>query len=114
MKMRRYNGTDWDVLHPETTVEQLKGTLPVEKGGTGASTASQARENLGAADADHEHNEYLNKQEGGTIDGAVQFNNSIGFVGTVYHYASIVLNANSYGDALPETGVEGRLFFLRS
>lgn len=34
------------------------GTLSVARGGTGASTATAARDNLGAAAADHTHSEY--------------------------------------------------------
>lgn len=69
---------------------------------------------IGAADRDHTHDDYLSKSDGGTVTGAVQFNNSVGFVGTAYHYNTIVFNANSYGDTPPETGVEGQLFFVRS
>lgn len=39
----------------ETIQEQMKETLAVEKGGTGATTAPQALTNLGAAPASHSH-----------------------------------------------------------
>lgn len=47
------------------------------------------------------------------VGGTAQFNNSVGFIGSAYHYGALVLNPNSYGDTLPESGAEGQLFFLR-
>lgn len=50
---------------------------------------------------------------GGIVNGGTQFNDSVGFVGNAYHYGVIIVNENSFGDELPETGVEGQLFFLK-
>lgn len=49
------------------SVEDVKGTLPVEKGGTGAATATGARIALGAAPSEHAH-------EYSAITGAPVFN----------------------------------------
>lgn len=42
----------WDIYHGDT---KLNGTVPVERGGTGATTAENARQNLGAASTSHSH-----------------------------------------------------------
>lgn len=47
--MKQYNGVDYDTLYPATTASQISGTIPVDKGGTGATNASGARANIGAA-----------------------------------------------------------------
>ena len=51
--MVTYNGTYWvaDLTRPYAT--DLYGTVPVTNGGTGATDAATARENLGAAAKDH-------------------------------------------------------------
>lgn len=47
-----YNGTFWvaQLIRPEAN--SIYGTVPIEHGGTGASTAAKARENLGIATAE--------------------------------------------------------------
>lgn len=71
-----YDGTQWIVegLTKPATAD-LYGTLSVEKGGTGATTASGALTNLGAAAADHTHNGYLSTA-GGTMTGNIDFGNA--------------------------------------
>lgn len=55
--MKQYNGTDYDTLYPQTIASQISGQIPssqisgqipVSKGGTGATDAKAARQNLGA------------------------------------------------------------------
>lgn len=56
--MKQYNGVDYDTLYPKTTSDQIidtiplltktSGTLPVARGGTGGTTAAEARENIDA------------------------------------------------------------------
>ena len=46
------------------TFDQITGTLPIAKGGTGGANASEARNNLGAASADHAHGLASNKITG--------------------------------------------------
>lgn len=47
-----YNGTYWITNMQRTSVSALYGTLKVEGGGTGATTAEEARKNLGALGVD--------------------------------------------------------------
>ena len=47
--IKRYNGIDYDTLHPTVRASGIEGSVPVSKGGTGAYTAAAARTNLGAA-----------------------------------------------------------------
>lgn len=56
-----YDGANWVLLKavPVTSVPawtDMEGANPITKGGTGATTASQALTNLGAAAATHSHN----------------------------------------------------------
>lgn len=44
--MRQYNGVDYDTLYPKTTTDQINGVLPIEKGGTNATTGSGVIRNL--------------------------------------------------------------------
>lgn len=46
-----YDGTMWLVNHARPSATSIYGTMPIEKGGTDATTAAGARENLGAAPA---------------------------------------------------------------
>lgn len=48
-----YNGTQWMTQISRSNAADLYGTVAIEKGGTGATDAATARENLGAAAKDH-------------------------------------------------------------
>lgn len=51
-----YDGTNWVLLKSSlATWDSISGVNPITKGGTGASTADQARANLGAAASNHTH-----------------------------------------------------------
>lgn len=91
-----YDGTQWIVegLTKPATAD-LYGTLSVEKGGTGATSASDARTNLGitpanigAATSSHTHS-YL-PLSGGTLTGTLTVNNNI------YGKGVLVSQTNSY------------------
>ena len=43
---KRYNGTDYDTLYPATKGENLVSPVPVELGGTGATTGAAGMKNL--------------------------------------------------------------------
>lgn len=90
-----YDGTQWIVegLTKPATAD-LYGTLSVEKGGTGATSASDARTNLGitpanigAAASSHTHS-YLSLS-GGTVTGALTVNKEL------YSNAAIISKRNS-------------------
>ena len=90
-----YDGTQWIVegLTKPATAD-LYGTLSVEKGGTGATSASDARTNLGitpanigAAASSHAHS-YL-PLSGGTVTGALTVNKKL------YSNAAIISKRNS-------------------
>lgn len=83
-----YDGTQWIVegLTKPATAD-LYGTLSVEKGGTGATSASDARTNLGAAASSHTHS-YL-PLSGGTVTGALTVNKEL------YSNAAIISKRNS-------------------
>lgn len=90
-----YDGTQWIVegLTKPATAD-LYGTLSVEKGGTGATSASDARTNLGitpanigAAASSHAHS-YL-PLSGGTVTGALTVNKEL------YSNAAIISKRNS-------------------
>lgn len=51
---------------------------------------------------------------GGTVSGQMHFNSGVGFGGSIYAYGNMVLSSPLYGDTLPQTGVEGQIFFLRA
>lgn len=90
-----YDGTQWiaeGLTKPATA--DLYGTLSVEKGGTGATSASDARTNLGitpanigAAASSHTHS-YL-PLSGGTVTGALTVNKEL------YSNAAIISTRNS-------------------
>lgn len=91
-----YDGTQWIVegLTKPATAD-LYGTLSVEKGGTGATSASDARTNLGitpanigAAASSHTHS-YL-PLSGGTLTGSLTVNDNI------YGKGTFVSQTNSY------------------
>ena len=51
---KNYSGT-YDTIHLETSADCITGTLSIAHGGTGATTAANARTNLGAAASSHNH-----------------------------------------------------------
>lgn len=91
-----YDGTQWIVEGlTKPAVADLHGTLAVDKGGTGATTAESARTNLGitpanigAAASSHTHN-YL-PLTGGTLTGSLTVNDNI------YGKGTLVSQTNSY------------------
>lgn len=58
----------WDYIKSKADSHYLgiSSTLPISKGGTGATTAAGALTNLGAAPASHTHSEYYNIYSSGT------------------------------------------------
>nr|DAW02823.1 MAG TPA: tail fiber protein [Caudoviricetes sp.] len=90
-----YDGTQWIVEGlTKPAVADLYGTLAVDKGGTGATTAEGARTNLGitpanigAAASSHTHN-YL-PLSGGTVTGTLTVNKEL------YSNAAVISKRNS-------------------
>lgn len=78
-----YDGTFWvvDIMQPHAS--DLMGSVPVDKGGTGATTATQACSNLGAL-----------ATAGGTMTGPLVLTKDV-----------------HYGDTEPTNPVEGQIFF---
>lgn len=114
------------------------GTLPLAQGGTGATTAAKARENLGAAASSHTHS-YL-PLSGGTLTGNVtisknnpwiklkngdnlgyfQLSNSTMAIGSTWDNSlkidsagCLILTGAMYGTTLPAAGKKGRIFFKK-
>lgn len=98
-------------------------TVPIAKGGTGATTAANALTNLGAQKALG----FTPIQQGG---GSGQNSNKIYIgwssdsqlkvqvdttdLGSIFNsYSSIVLGSGQYGSSLPSAGKKGRLFFKK-
>ena len=52
---RKNSSGTYDVIHLETSADCITGTLAIAHGGTGATTAANARTNLGAAASSHNH-----------------------------------------------------------
>lgn len=52
-----YSGTHWIVDDAKPNAEDIQGVVEIQNGGTGASNAETARQNLGAAAENHEHTE---------------------------------------------------------
>ena len=52
---RKNSSGTYDTIHLETGADCITGTLAIANGGTGATTATNARVNLGAAAASHTH-----------------------------------------------------------
>lgn len=75
---QEYDGTA-DLILQVTEIDPyaIINTVPIEKGGTGASTASQALTNLGAAAANHNHDSTYLKLSGGTMTGSITFADSV-------------------------------------
>ncbi len=61
-----------NVVHEHGADEITSGILPVERGGTGATTAADARTNLGAAASSHTHNYAGSSSAGGAATSAVK------------------------------------------
>lgn len=82
--------------------EQMEETLTVEKGGTGATTAAQARTNLGAAPASHSH-------AVGDITGTLPV--SQGGTGATTAYAALQALGITLGtSAAPSTGTANTIY----
>ena len=52
---RKNSSGTYDTIHLETSADCITGTLAIAHGGTGATTAANARTNLGAAASSHNH-----------------------------------------------------------
>ena len=52
---RKNSSGTYDTIHLETGADCITGTLAITNGGTGATTAANARTNLGAAASSHNH-----------------------------------------------------------
>lgn len=114
------------------------GTLPLAQGGTGATSAAKARENIGAAASSHTHS-YL-PLSGGTLTGNVtisknnpwirlqsgdnlgyfQLSNSTMAIGSTWDNSlkidsagCLILTSAMYGTTLPAAGKKGRIFFKK-
>ena len=55
IQMEYYNGSSYEEIYPKVLLTNVTGTLPIANGGTGATTASKALSNLGAAASSHNH-----------------------------------------------------------
>lgn len=53
IQMEYYNGSSYEEIYPKVLLTNVTGTLPIANGGTGATTASNALSNLGAAASSH-------------------------------------------------------------
>lgn len=80
--------------------------IPISKGGTGASTAANARDNLGLGAVAVENVLPTTKGGTGATDGATGLQN-------LFAAGNTVLSGFQYGDTLPEAGVAGRIFFKK-
>lgn len=69
---QEYDGTA-DLILQVTEIDPnaIINTVPIEKGGTGATTASQALTNLGAAASNHNHDSTYLKLSGGNMTGTI-------------------------------------------
>ena len=52
---RKNSSGTYDTIHLETSADCITGTLAITNGGTGATSAANARSNLGAAASSHNH-----------------------------------------------------------
>ena len=75
---QEYDGTA-DLILQVTEIDPyaIINAVPIEKGGTGATTASAALTNLGAAAANHNHDSTYLKLSGGTMTGGITFADSV-------------------------------------
>ena len=68
IQMEYYNGSSYEEIYPKVLLTNVTGTLPIANGGTGATTASKALSNLGAAASSHNH--AASNITSGTLDAA--------------------------------------------
>lgn len=78
-----YGGLVWKTDFVRSSASNLYGTVPIDGGGTGATTPEGAIQNLcitpaniGAAEANHSHDEYLSIT-GGSLEGNLNVNGGI-------------------------------------
>lgn len=78
-----YGGLVWKTDFVRSSASNLYGTVPINKGGTGATSSEEAIQKLGitpsaigAAEADHSHDGYL-ASTGGSLSGNLNVNGSI-------------------------------------
>ena len=102
---RKNSSGTYDVIHLETSADCITGTLSIAHGGTGATTAANARTNLGAAASSHNHSASqitsgtLSVARGGTgVTSLAELKSQLGIV-EIVQTVSITLGHNRYEGA---------------